>query len=107
MASFANLDKATGVHDSHTYAGSGDHTEIMADHHEPHLTFLGEVHDQIENTRLDRDVERRCWLVCNQKVGFTGKSDGDHDSLTLAARKLMGIEAGRDMLWREIDPRKQ
>jgi len=52
---------------------------------------LLEVHEEIENPRLDRDVERRHRFVANQEIGPYGEHPGNADALPLAARELMEI----------------
>ena len=53
--------------------------------------------DQIENLRLDGDVERRRRLVCDQQARITGERHGDHHALAHAAGHFMriGVDARR------------
>ena len=44
---------------------------------------------QLEDLRLDGDVERGGRLVGDQQVGLVGERHGDHHALALAARELM------------------
>ena len=50
-----------------------------------------EVEQQIDDLRLDRDVERRGRLVGDQDLRLAGQGDGDHRALAHAARKLVRI----------------
>ena len=56
-------------------------------HAEPRLELL----QQLEDLRLDGDVERGGRLVGDQEVGLVGERHGDHHALALAARELMRI----------------
>ena len=58
---------------------------------------VGQVHralkvlEQIDDLRLDRNVECRNGLVADDKLGFYGKCARDADTLTLTARKFVGV----------------
>ena len=54
-------------------------------------TAVLEVAHQVEDLRLDGDVERRGRLVGDQQLGIAGERDGDHHPLAHAARQLVGI----------------
>jgi hypothetical protein len=46
---------------------------------------------QVEDLRLDGDVERGRRLVGDQQVRLAGQRDGDHHPLLHAAGKLEGV----------------
>ena len=46
---------------------------------------------QLEDLRLDGDVERRGRLVGDQQVRLVGERHGDHDALALPAGELMRV----------------
>ena len=50
-----------------------------------------EVAHQLQDLRLDGDVERGGRLIGDQQLRIAGQRDGDHDPLAHAARKLVGI----------------
>ena len=58
---------------------------------------IGQVHrllkffKQVDDLRLDRNVERRYGLVADNKLGINRKGSCDTDSLTLTARELVRI----------------
>ena len=45
--------------------------------------------EQVEDLRLDGDVERRGRLVGDQELGIAGERHGDHDALAHAAGELV------------------
>ena len=49
---------------------------------------MRDVPDEVEDLRLNGDVERRGGLVGNDELGVVGQGDGDDDSLAHSARKL-------------------
>ena len=50
---------------------------------------------QVEDLRLDGDVERRRRLVGDQQLGLGGQRHGDHHPLRLPARQLVRVAVGR------------
>ena len=86
-----SFDDLAGVHHQHVVGHLGDHAEIVGDdqdrHAEPALQFL----QQVEDLRLDGDVERRGRLVGDQELGLAGQRHGDHHALAHAARQAMRI----------------
>ena len=51
--------------------------------------------DQLQNLRLDRDVQRGRRLVGDHELRVAGQGHGDHHALAHAARQLVGILAAR------------
>ena len=46
---------------------------------------------QLEDLRLDGDVERGGGLVGDQQIGLVGERHGDHHALPLPAGELVGV----------------
>jgi hypothetical protein len=42
--------------------GLGDHAHVVGDEEDRHALFLLKILDELENLRLDRDVQRRAGL---------------------------------------------
>ena len=89
------LDDPAEIHDRDAVADMLDHRQIVGDEDigeaEPRL----EVDQQIEDLRLDRDVEGRDRLVGDDQLGLERDGPGDADALALAAGEFMGIAARR------------
>ena len=79
------------VHDDDFLGDIGDDTKIVGDQQHRHAELALQVVDQLQDLRLDGDVERGGGLVGDQEVGLVGQRHGDHDALPLAARELMRI----------------
>src|SRR3546814_19525113 len=62
-----------------------DHRQVVGDEDERQLELLLEVLQQVDDLRLDRDVERRDRLVADHHLGAAGKGAGDADALALPA----------------------
>jgi len=53
--------------------------------------FLLKVLKEVENLRLDRDIERGNWLVAEDELGIERERARNADALPLAAREFVGI----------------
>ena len=72
---------------------------------EPRAVFCSD--EQLQDVRLDRDVERGGRLVGDQQRGVVGKRHRDHHALPLAAGKLVRISIEPMLGVREAGLRKQ
>ena len=79
------LDDLAGVHHHHLVGDLGDDAEIVGDDQHRHAEPALQVLQQVEDLRLDGDVERRRRLVGDQQRGLAGQRHGDHDPLAHAA----------------------
>ena len=74
------FDQARSIHDTHHVRGLGDDRQIVGDEKYAQplcLQFLQEI----EDLRLDGDVECGGRFVGDEKLGVAGKRHGDHDAL--------------------------
>ena len=67
----------------------GDHAHVVGDQDERHAAVALEAHQQVEDLRLDGDVERGGRLVGDQELRVAGDGHGDHHALAHAARHLV------------------
>src|SRR5215204_887446 len=56
-----------------------------------HAQFVAQVHQQIQDLRLDGDIQRCGGFVGDEQLGPAGERHGDHHALTLATRELVWI----------------
>ncbi len=84
------LDLAV-IHDHDLVGHVGDHAEIMGDHQHRHAELGLEIRHQLQDLRLDGDVERGGRLVGDQQRRPADQRHGDHRALAQAARKLERI----------------
>ena len=85
------FDEASGVHDRHAVGHFGDDAEVVCDEEEREPHPLLQVPQQVEDLRLNRDVERRRRLVGDEERGPAGKCQRDERALAQPARELMRI----------------
>lgn len=64
-----------------------DHGQVVADEEVAHAEVALEVHEQVQDLALHREVERGDGLVADDEVGFQGQGPRDADALELAARE--------------------
>ena len=85
------LDHAAGIHHEYPAGEFGDHAEVVRYQNDRHIQFRLQVAQQIENLRLDGDVERRRRFIGNEQPRPAGDGDCDHHALPHAAGKLVRI----------------
>ncbi len=91
---FAELDDAAEIHDGDAVAHMAHHAQIVADEQAGEIELAAQLQEQIEDLRLDGDIEGGHRLVADQQIGLHGQRAGDGDALALAARELMRIPVG-------------
>ena len=89
------LDDAAEIHHRDAMADVLDHGEVVGDEQVGEFQFLLQVHQQVDDLRLDRHVERRYRLVADDQVGAEGERTGDADALALAAGEFVRVGAHR------------
>src|SRR5215831_427663 len=85
------LDLAACIHDNDALAGFGHHPEIMRDEDDRRPGFFLQLEDELEDLRLDGDIERGGRFVGDEQLRAAGQRHGDHRALAHAAGELMGI----------------
>ena len=91
FARLAPLDDLAAIHDADPVGHLPHDAEIVGDEQHRHVELGLELEQEVEDLRLDRDVERGRRLVGDEEIGFVGERHGDHDALPLPARELMRI----------------
>ncbi|KRP85886.1 hypothetical protein AOQ72_04435 [Bradyrhizobium yuanmingense] len=81
----AFLDDGAEIHHSNPIADQPDYPQIMADEDHRHVPPLLQVAEKIDHLRLDRDVERRYWLVADNEIWISRKCTSQDGTLALAA----------------------
>ena len=79
------LDDLAEIHHRHAMRDVLDNGEIVADEQQREAELPLQVLQQIDDLRLDRDVERRNRFVADDQVGFRRECPGDTDTLALTA----------------------
>ncbi len=87
----ALLDDLAVGHHADPVGHAADDAEVVGDEQHRHAEALLQVLQQLEDLRLDGDVERRRRLVGDQQVRLVGQRHGDHHALPLAAGQLVRI----------------
>ena len=85
------LDDLAEVHDRHAVAHVAHDRQVVGDEDERQPEVALEVAQQVEDLRLDRDVERGDRLVGDDQLRLERERAGDADALALAARELVRV----------------
>ena len=87
------LDDPSGVHHRDAVGHLGDDAEVVRDEEQREAEPLLQIAQQVEDLRLDRDVERRGRLVGDQQRRIAGERERDERALPQAAGQLVRIVA--------------
>ena len=90
-----DLDDRAQVHHGDAVGDVADDGEVVRDEQVGERELLLQLLEQVDDLRLDRDVERRDRLVRHDEVGVQGQRPGQADALALAAGELVRVAAGR------------
>ena len=88
------LRDPAGVHHQHPVARLGDHREVVGDQDQRQPEVLPEPLEELEDLRLDHDVERGRRLVADDDRRIAGEGHRDHRALAHAAGQLVRVRAG-------------
>ena len=78
-------------------------SEIVSDQPERRVPLAHKVHHEIEDLRLDGDVEPARRLVGDEELRLVEQRHGDQHALRHADAELMGIGAGAPSRIRDAD----
>ena len=95
VAHLAGFHHLAPVHDHDFLGDVGDHAQIVGDHQHRHAKLGLKVAEQLEDLRLDGDVEGGGRLVRDQQRRVADQRHGDHRALAETAGKLEGVGVHR------------
>ena len=82
------------IHHGDAVADVAHHRKVVRDEQIGDAELALQPHQQVEDLRADRDVERRDRLVADDQLGRQRERARDHDALALAAGELVRIARG-------------
>ena len=83
------FDRAAGIHNQHIVGSLSDDAHIVRDHDRRSACLPPRHFDQVQNLRLDGDVQSGGGLVGNKYAWIISDRNGDDDTLTHTTGKLM------------------
>ena len=87
----ADLDNPARVHDDDAIGELCDQAEVVCDEDDRRLRLALRGLQHLDDLRLDRHIERRRRLVCDEDAGIVRDRHRDHRALTHAARELVRV----------------
>ena len=100
-----HLDDHAQVHDGDAVGDVPDDGEVVRDEQIRQVELRLQLLEQVDDLRLDRDVERGDRLVGDDEVRVERERAGEADALALPARELVRVARGR--VRREADDLEQ
>ena len=85
------LDELAQIHDADVVRNMTDNRHIMRDKHIGDAQLILQIHQQVENLRLNGDVQCRYRLITDDELGIQCQCAGNADTLTAAAVHLMRV----------------
>ena len=90
----AFFDDFALVHDNQPVGDFRGDAQVVGDQDKPHVLFVAQLNQQIQNLRLHGHIKRCCRFIGNQDFRLQCKSHGDHHALALTTGKLVWIIVG-------------
>jgi hypothetical protein len=91
IAGGRQLDNLTGVHDRDLARHIANDAQVMSYQQDRHAEPLLEIAEELENLRLDGDVQSRRRLVSHEQFRLGRERHGDQDALLHPAGQLERI----------------
>src|SRR3954454_8158407 len=91
VVDWAALDELSAIQEVHTVGDLAGHREIVRDEHVGKSELLPQSGEQVEDLRLDGDVERGDRLVADDHLRLDRECARDRDALALAAGQGCGL----------------
>ncbi len=97
------FDDFAGIHHRDLVADFGDDAEIVGDQDDRSAACRLQLAHQIEDLRLQGDVECCGWLVRDQQHRIAGQRHRDRHALAHSARELVRIFVDPPLRGRDVD----
>ena len=101
----SDLDDLPEVHHRDSFGDAANDREIVRDEQIRQPELLSGLLHQVDDLRLDRDVQRRYRLVADEKLRLHRECSRDTDALPLATGELMRVPPTRP--GRQADTREE
>ena len=85
------FDDSSCIHDIHIVRNLRHNAKVMRDVDNGKVGFCLDFLDQFKDLRLNRNIKRRCRLITDQNIRFTGKRNRDDNTLTHTAGEFVRI----------------
>src|SRR5688572_21417439 len=86
-----NFHDFAQIHDGYPVADMLDHPQVMRDKQVGQMHLLLQLLQEIDDLRLNRNVQRRYRFIADDKLGTDTERAGDADTLALTAAELMRV----------------
>jgi len=87
---WAVFDNLSQKHDRDVRAQVAHHSQVVADEDRREMKFPLHILQKIDNLRLNGNVQRRDWFVCDDELGIERNCSSDPHALSLPTGQLVG-----------------
>ena len=95
IVSWCHLDDLPEIHDGDPRRDVANHREVVGDEEVGEAELVLELLEQVDDLRLNRDVERRHRLVADEKLGVQRERTSEPDALALPTGELVRVPVRR------------
>ena len=92
------------IHNCHTITQMLHYIHGMGDKQIGNAIFFLKIQKQVDNLRLDRNIQGRYCFITNNKLGLKSQGLCNSDSLALTAGKFMGVSICICLLYTSSEP---
>jgi len=101
------LDDPSTEEDEDPIGQEAGRSQIVGDQEDRELASPLEFREKLEDPHPNRNVEHRCGLVCDEKVGVDGKGSCNRHPLPLPSGKLVGMAIDEVFGWLQTNGPQQ
>ncbi len=87
----SDLDQPPEIHHCNAVSHDSHNIEVVRDEEIGVIELLLQILHQIQDLRLNRDVQRGCGLISDDEIRIHRKNPCKHDTLVLTAAQLVWI----------------
>ena len=91
LLGFGHFHRATQIHDHDAMADVFDHGEVVRDEQVGQPVLLLQIHEQVHDLRLHRNIKRTDRFVAHDELRLHGQRARDANALALPAAELMRV----------------
>src|SRR5699024_9647699 len=94
LIAIGQLDDLAEIHHGDPYGDVSNDRKVVGDEEIGQPELVLQILEQVDDLRLNRDIERGNRLVADDEIRICGERAGDADTLSLTAGELVRVAVG-------------